>query len=592
MTLGREPLQIVEIDMDRCSRVYGTAPCAAALGGDYPRKCYNTWQTCQDRTNYDQGTETLRFARNLSGIPKGQWIYPALQSVSTNPIKINPTVDGNRTGPFGKRARITVTLLDFPDGDGQTDPYVSQRRDGTAQTDEGGYNPNLRGTFFGKLQSRWPHYVGRALRVKEGYVGEDVSAMDARHYVISEWKGPDDQGRVTITAKDILDLADNDKAQCPAPSRGTIDRDLAEGVLTTLLLEPQGIGAAEYPASGRASIGREILSFTRVGDTLTITGRALDGTDGAAHSAGDTFQLCARWENESLAVVARDLLRDYAAIPSTFIPISDWEAEVDRWMAGYFMTRTIPRPVGVTTLMAELAALGPQFWWNDRSQKIRLRASRPVDFTETTERLTNDLDIVAGTMKVEKLDDTRLTQVMVYHGTLDFGQSVTDSENYARVRVLVDADAERDEAYGQSAIHKIHSPWLGSGNGSAARAVASRLLRSFRQTPRQATFRLDVKDLSRVKVGDVILIQHRLLQDETGLDAEEQMQVTSVEEVTSGHQIAVQAQTFSFEGRFGFVMTSGSPNYGGATEQERAEGCFVVPSSGAFSDGSGPYEIF
>ena len=220
--LGRELLQLVEIDIDQCTLTYGSSPCTATLSSSNVRKCYNTFFTCQDTANFNAGTLTLRFAHNQAGLPKGQTVFPALRSVSTNAASINLGGVDRRKGPLGKRARVQVQLQDFAYHDTYTDPYASGRRDGTAQNDEGGYDPETRGTFFGKLRRRFPYYIGRALRVKEGTVGQDVASMRTRHYVISEWVGPDAQGRVTITAKDVLDLADNDKALCPTPNEGCL----------------------------------------------------------------------------------------------------------------------------------------------------------------------------------------------------------------------------------------------------------------------------------------------------------------------------------------------------------------------------------
>lgn len=85
---------------------------------------------------------------------------------------------------------------------------------------------------------------------------------------------------VQITAKDILDLADNDKAVIPSPSTGKLAAMTAVDMTATLT--PAGIGS-EYPASGMVRIGRELMTLTRSGDVLTLT-RAQDGT-----GCGDTY---------------------------------------------------------------------------------------------------------------------------------------------------------------------------------------------------------------------------------------------------------------------------------------------------------------
>ena len=205
MTLGRQPITIVEIDLPLCSRVYGSAPCTAALAASFPAKCFNTRATCQDPANYlGSATQTLRFAKNESGLPKGQTIFPALSSVSTRAAEINLSGIDPRTTALGKRARVTVALQDFAYHDTLTDPYQSERVSGAAQFSGVGYQPGDRGQFFAKLAARQPYYIGKPLRVKRGYVGDTVASMPAANYVITEWTGPDASGARSNLRKAIL----------------------------------------------------------------------------------------------------------------------------------------------------------------------------------------------------------------------------------------------------------------------------------------------------------------------------------------------------------------------------------------------------
>ena len=56
--VGRIPVVFVELDMDYCTRIYGTSPCTAAVGVTGAAKCYNTYATCQDTANYNKGVKT------------------------------------------------------------------------------------------------------------------------------------------------------------------------------------------------------------------------------------------------------------------------------------------------------------------------------------------------------------------------------------------------------------------------------------------------------------------------------------------------------------------------------------------------------
>lgn len=589
----RDLLQIVEFDIERCSLTYGGAPCTAVLGDTGVRKCYNCFFGCQDQANFDTETETLRFAKNQNGFERKDRIYPALQSVSTNPTEINLSGVNDRLGSLGKRARVSIKLKDFADSDIWFDRYQSERVDGTAQTDEGEYNPIDRGTFFAKLRRRFPYYIGRALRVKEGYVGESLASMRTRNYVVTEWSGPDAAGNVTITASDVLDLTENKKAQAPQASRGRLDRDVDDTSLATFDLLPATVGD-EYPAVGWAAIGSEIVKFSRSGDTITLDDRPRGGSTASSHSEGDTFQLCYVALGDNIAEVAADLLENYTNIDPAFINVAAWTAEASRWLSGYSLTTIITKPTGVRALLAELSQFGVMWWWDDVTQEIRMRANRPLDVGEAAPSLSDSVTIIEDTSKVSDLYDQRLSRVFFYHGVIDYTASVTNGNNFKNVSVPIDASAEGAQEYNQVQAYEVFTRWLGNaGNYAAANPASARVLNRYRDTPQQIVFEYDVKDVGEINVSSPVTIQSRLLQDETGNSLPSQMQITSIEEVTAGHKLRAKAQTYQYDKRYGFFTENSRPDYGGSTDAQRDQGSYFVDGvTLEFSDGTGPYLFF
>ena len=95
-TIGREPLQIIEIEQPLCSLEYGVSPCTAAIGVTGSIKCFNTSKTCQDLPNYDPEPLLLRFCKPQATQPEGIFCIPSLQSVSTSPTQIN-VVGGSKS---------------------------------------------------------------------------------------------------------------------------------------------------------------------------------------------------------------------------------------------------------------------------------------------------------------------------------------------------------------------------------------------------------------------------------------------------------------------------------------------------------------
>ena len=272
--LGREPLQIVEYDIDYCSLVYGVAPCTAALGVTGDRKCFNTFATCQDRPNIDLGPFTLSFAKNQSGLPQDRIVYPCLESVRTSPQRI--TIGGNpnrRTSPLGTRSRVTITLKDFADSDNQVDRYADERRSGVADT-TGAYEPLERSTFFAKLIARFPYFTNRPIRVRNGYVGDNPEDMPTRNYICTEWRGPDSDGTVVIVAQDEFVNANLEQMTCPRTSQGALSSAISSGFTGNVSLEPAGIQSTYPPGEFKASIGSEIVQFDQQSTAQAEIGRA------------------------------------------------------------------------------------------------------------------------------------------------------------------------------------------------------------------------------------------------------------------------------------------------------------------------------
>lgn len=593
MTLKRKIIQIVEMDIKRCSLTYGSAPCAAVLGTTGVRKCFNTFKTCQDTANFASETETLRFGLNVNGLPTRDRIYPGLaQPVSTNPAKINlGGVSGRSTG-LGKRARVTIVLQDFQDSDIWFDRYQAQRISGLAQVDEGGYNPRFRGEFLAKLRQRFPYYDGIPTRTLVGFEGEPLSSMAVKHYVVSEWAGPDAAGRVSIVAKDVLDLADNKKALAPAPSSGSIGADIDASSLAVFDLSPAGAGSG-YSASGRASMGSEAVDYTRSGDTVTLTARGVAGTEAASHSTGDLFQQAYTVTGGNIADVANDLFVNYAGIDPATIPLAAWQAEASRWLAGFDLTTTIMSPTGINKLISELSQLGVVFWWDDVADLIQMRANRPVDLGETTPSFTDDNSFIEKTVGITDLYNERLTRVILWHGQIDASGSDKKGSNFKRAAVSPDLSAESDNEYGQTQVYEIFSRWLGDGNDSVANPVSLRTLNRYRDTPRQISFSCDAKDADDLSLARPVTVTSRVNQDATGRSDPTQMQITSIEEVIPGSTLKVTAKSHYLSGRYGYVTENSRPDYAASTAEEKAKGTYIVDGTTmVFSDGTGPYVMF
>lgn len=587
-----EPIEIVEIDMDYCNLTFGVGDCTAALSAQVPRKCFGGFFNCPVQDVFDKGVKTYKFVSPRSNYPKGATTFPCLVSVSGSSAKANIAAADPKMYGLGERGKFTATFTDFPYHDRFADKYQSERISGAAQFSGVGYQPASVGTFWGRFKARNPNYSGRPIRKITGYIQDGVLTIEkTRHYVITEMKGPDTNGKITITGKDVLKLADDDRAVAPAQARGKLAIDI-DGIVDDEVtfpvfdLTPAGIGDADYPSSGLASIGSEIVAYTRSADTITITERGVSNTEVANHSEEDTFQPTYSPRLQRIDDVIYDLLVNYAGIDASFITAADWEGEIDRWASSLLLTTDILKPEGVSKLISEIAELGVTIWWDDVTQKINLRINRPVD-TETVLTLTDDNGVIDADQ--EDRDEDRITDILINTVQIDPSRNLSET-NFRRGTVIASTLEKLPAAYGDVRIKSINCRWLNHGDDANVRIIALRLLDRFRNAPIRLVVTVDYKDDSAI--ADVIDLRSTIVPSDTGELQRFLSQVIMREDLIEGHTVKLTLQRFSFDKNYGFITENTRPVYTLSSDAQKARGAYFVDEGTLlFGDGAGPYLI-
>lgn len=587
----REPFSWIEIDVDGCALTFGEGACTAALGvNGVQRKCYNLFNTCRSVDDFDHIPvfRTIRYCQSRVNLPKGMTFYPVMVGdPSEFSASVNIAGSDDDLSAFGRRATIKTTLTDFPDHERYLDPYQAERVSGAAQIDEPGYDPFKRGTHFSKMKSRWPFYAGRPYRRCDGYIVNGVLVdVTVRHYIITNLSGPGDDMRVILEGSDVLDLADDKRSQFPRATNGVLGADIPIG-LTSFTLQPENIGDAVYPASGRAKIGSEFVDYTRSGDTVTLTARGVSRTEEATHRVGDTFQVVERFVNERVDDAVARLLVEAGVDPS-FLPLAEWKAEVDRWISGTVINRDVGTPTGVKALISSMVPLGFSLWWSASQQKIRLKANRPVDGD-----VIWDLSDFATNLAVEleENDKKRVSEVLFWTVQKNSAAPATSKDNYSRAWAATDATAYEEWRYRTGQIKNYLCPWLDTGADAVVRVAARRLLRRFNTTPKKFRLTLDAEKWSGIDLTDVVRLRTRGLQDETGKEVVGLYQVIQRSEPRAGERLELIVQSYQFSGRFSYATPNDAPNYTDASEAERDPGMFACdPITLRMPDGSPPYE--
>jgi hypothetical protein len=403
---------------------------------------------------------------------------------------------------LGQRASLTVTFKDHKHVMG-AEPFDS-------------------GSMWGKFRARYGQKLrGREVRLIRGYQGQQLADMETRYFYVDSTDGPTPDGSYTITCKDLLKFADDDRAQAPRLSNGSLAGSITISG-TSATLSPAGIGNAEYPSSGYLCLGgKEIVSFTRSADTLTIT-RAQLGSTAIAHDAGDRAQLVLYYSGNDAADIISDLLQTYAGIDSDFIPLTDWQAETAAHLGGILYARAITEPTAVNKLVGELieqAALA--VWWDERARIVRLQVLKEI---ATDAAMFSEDVILEGSLKVKEQPDKRISQIWSWYGQRDPTDQSDKQDNYRAA--LATVDLAREDEYGSPIMRKITGTWVPTE--SAAERLNGIQISRFRDPPRNFAF--DLFQGTPILAGTGYRLRWRQNQDMTGamIDAGAPIQVTRV----------------------------------------------------------------
>jgi hypothetical protein len=544
-TEGRVPIEIIEIDLDYCQNIFGDSVCLASLS-ESVNKCYNTFGTCAEPDNFVAGTYTYKFCTDQSDIPRDATYYPFIQSAKVSPGKINPLDADQNTSPLGKRMTLSVTMTDHPSTDRYIDPYYSERLIGTAQLSGEGFNPLERSTFWRKFKARNPHYKNRVIRYISGYIDDGVLFDTVTQYfVITNISESDSKGRIQIQAKDVMYLAQREKALAPNPNSGYLSASLTSGA-TSFSVSPSGIGDAEYSASGYLRIDSEVMSFTRVTDTFTVT-RAQFNTTAVAHDSEAAVQECLYFNAQLPYQILTTLLQTYAEIDSSYLDTAQWYDEsvtLNNLPQAY--TALITEPISVEKLINEMVEqMYFYIWYSSRDAVVKIRAVRPINEDVITE-LNYDEHIIDGSLSVKEDASKLLTRCVVNYAMIDPTKPLDEITNFSASQINVNLDAESTNQYRDKKTKVINSRWIESGGGGAAAELASRYIARLQKPLKSFSFSLDAKD-REIWLSDFVRISSPFVVDSVGNDLPVDAHVIQAQEQVAGSVYSYSAEEYVYE---------------------------------------------
>lgn len=516
----------------------------------------------------------LLFGRQDQARPDSdQTVIPLLADVSTVGSKINLAGTDDRYSAIGSRAILEFSMTDAPATDRGVDPYYADR---LYRVEDGS-----RGMFWERNYQRQKiGKVSAIVNVYDGYANGRLEQMRRRTYVLDKI---DFYGRteVDFRCRDVLARTEFSKAQTPPPSRGELELDLSDVATTFGTVSNTPV---EYPASGGIiRINDEVMTYTGFAndgdETFTFTGvtRGQFNTVASEHGAGDTVQLCRRYDNETVNEVLIDLLSGDARIEAQFLDLEGFADETETFLSAYLLDGLITAPVPTDELLGELAEQCPLYiWWDERDQKIRMKAVRPINAPAPI--LNVDDNLVADSVSFKEMPKQRISEVWVFYNQKDPTRDLDDDQNYANIYVGV----VPDDPYPVRAIRTIYSRFLKTE--AQVLQTASRLNAQFEEIPVEVTFRLDAKD-SQYWVGDYVRIPHYRRRTAQGeIDNSRVYTITSAREVMRGEMLEYTALDITIAGFIYKITENGIGDY--TPELFEQLNAFITDNEGNNPDGT------
>jgi hypothetical protein len=444
--------------------------------------------------------EDYWFCEDITPIPRGLTVEAASMSKPRiRPSQIDPT------GGIGIRASASISFKSHID-------YV---RFGTLSTPTR-FWPAWRATHLG--------YQGADISIYSGYIVNgtfDIVNFQKRDFILDSFSH--NENGASITAKDTLKLASNDRAKAPRKSKGLLLANM-DSTATSITLSPTGIGDAEYPASGFGRLGDEVVSFTRASDVFTIV-RGQYNTVADDHSENDVFQLCLVY-NASAPDIVYDLLVTYSGVPTSQIPKIQWDDEASLYLPGLYEA-IITEPTGVSALLKELGESAPHYlFWDERTNLINFVAIKAPPDTALT--LTAEDNLLEGSTSLVDQPDMRISTVIVNFAQHDPTKKLDETSNYRQAHVRFNSTSAA--VYNDIEKYKVvNSRWISNVNRAAAVRLAAKFGRRFQDIPRKVSFKLDAKD-SDVWTGAPLYINSDLVVNDSFARYDMPVQVLSAGE--------------------------------------------------------------
>lgn len=511
-----------------------------------------------DFDNTINGASVERFCDGNA--PLGQTFEPCINDISYSPTKITEA-------GLGYRCSISVTFQDFP-------------------------HPSGVGTYFGRLIGANQFYIDRRLTVYRGFDHSpfSLSNMKRGDYFIKKIEGPDDKGRVKITANDILTKLDGDQSQWPPVTYGVLSAGITLGYTgSTNITDNTNFAAPDY-----AIIDEEIVGVSGVSGSnyITISSRGQFGTTAVAHDAGATVRRVSGTTGTNPITYIYALIAYATPIDeATYVNLTDWNATRDAYFASDLVYGTINEPTPVKEIISDVCKqYNIAVFWDDEAQTIRLKALGPT--LSAPVRINRTQHILDTGHTVTRDQSKAVTQVWVYFNKLNHAEG-DSHENFGSVYVYQDLDLEGSSGIGQPIIEKFKCGFVGSAGNATASKLASRISGQRRKGAIECKFRLDVSDAETLGIncGDGVEITTDLIQGSDGEHVPTIFMITERSRKETHVEYSAYATGVEVGNRYSAIAGNLQADYTSATTAQRNSYGFIASDAEVMSNSDSAYLI-
>jgi hypothetical protein len=568
-SVKRTPCWLLKLRLDYCQNQFASAPCTAT-----GTPCYYTYSTCKDKANFSKGERVYQYSEKKG--PEIQGALPYILGVKYIPTEIDPNHSTTRRGNLLVRLADEGPLpIANPDKDPSNietagtywknllarNPNYEHRIAELWQGFEGLEPQDFMLYFRGVIES---------VTIQEGKVELSIkdmlkklkrkshSAQRDENVLTSSYSGgsvinvtdasefPDPLGNLFYPSHEIVKVGDKyakysgrdmgnntlTGAGWVYGSSGTVEE--GEKVQHVLVYATDNSGMDQgYPVDwilvdlicNRGKIHGTYLDCKDMGVTLT-TGidsgnTAIPVSDTGVFPDKGIVRIddeLIRYDGKSglqLNAVKRGegLTQADSHTPGSSVQPLCFTNEAGMWIQGALFRRRIIEPIEIAKLVHQLREAALLDIWQTEECRITAKAIAPPYWTETPHELTDDLHLIDGSIWLVTNHDQRLTRCTVYYDPdLEENDPGTNPEDYESVWLLIDAEMESENFYGEERNRIVFAPWI--YRSSEASALASRLLIRYRTGAPLFRFQVELKD-AHMMVGDFIKITSKdLLQSD------------------------------------------------------------------------------